>query len=475
MQSSMKYSCIGWESLHFKSAVQQDTKEGFSLKRILCALVTFCLLISCLSTAALALTAEEALGLVDNEESAGSGLSSSYPTLQIGSRDGDDAGAYVVMLQNRLQELGYLTSAADGQFGSMTESAIVSFQETNGLTPTGIADDSTQSLLYSSSAKSAPVEASEDSEILRVQQALSRWGFLVGSVDGVSGNATESAVAEFKNYIYETNRAVYAAYTSPTPAPETTLAPGEQPIALDVPLDAQDNSVNGYTGEITEDLMKFVNGEYPFQAYQMTLQNGSSGPEVWRVQRRLRQLKYLYKPDGSYGSLTEYALKYFQKKNGLPESGIADEATQTKLFSADAIASEEYVFPYKIGIDLSSQMTYVYGWDGSGYNVEVKKFKCSTGMDGYETPVGTYQSGGKVTYGEWYYFTQYNCYAKYAYRIVGGILFHSVLYNSNKKGPTSSSVRNLGKRVSHGCVRLAEENAKWIFDNCPEGTTVVIR
>lgn len=450
------------------------TKEGFSLKRILCALLTLCLLCACMP-GALALTAEEALGLVDSDDAAGSGLAASYPTLQIGSRDGDDAGAYVVMLQNRLQELGYLTSAADGQYGSMTESAIISFQETNGLTPTGIADDSTQSLLYSSSALSAPVKVSEDSDILRVQQALSRWGFLVGYVDGVAGDATETAVAEFKNYIYETNRLAYSAYASPTPAPEATLAPGEQPVAMDVPLDAQDNSVNGYTGEITEEVLKFVSGEYSFQPYQMTLQSGSTGAEVWRVQRRLRQLKYLYKPDGSYGSLTEYAIKYFQRKNGLEETGIADEATQTKLFSSDALASEEYVFPYKLGIDLSAQMTYVYGWDGSGYNVEVKKFKCSTGMEGYETPVGTYQSGGKVTYGEWYYFSQYNCYAKYAYRIVGGILFHSVLYNSNKKGPTSSSVRNLGRPVSHGCVRLAEENAKWIFDNCPEGTTVVIR
>ena len=108
-------------------------------------------------------------------------------------------------------------------------------------------------------------------------------------------------------------------------------------------------------------------------------------------------------------------------------------------------------------------------------NEQLKKFKCSTGMDGYDTPTGTYQSGGKVTFGEWYYFADFNCYAKYAYRIVGGILFHSVLYNSSKKGPTGSSVRALGRKASHGCVRLAEENAKWIFDNCPEGTTVVIR
>ena len=96
-------------------------------------------------------------------------------------------------------------------------------------------------------------------------------------------------------------------------------------------------------------------------------------------------------------------------------------------------------------------------------------------MDGYATPSGTYQAGGRITLDEWYYFKDYNCYAKYAYRIVGGILFHSVLYNANKQGPTNSSVRALGKKASHGCVRLAVDDAKWIYDNCPEGTTVVIR
>lgn len=444
------------------------------MKRVLSIVLTVCLLVA--AVPALALTGEEALGLGDSGGTSSQGASATYPVLQIGSRDGDDAGAYVVMLQNRLLELGYLTSAADGQFGAATETAVLIFQETNGLTPTGIADDSTQSVLYSSAAQRAPAKVSEDSQALRVQQAMSRWGFMVGATDGVVGAATETAVAEFKNYIYNSARLAYASYATPAPTPEATLAPDAQPVAMDVPLEATEApSAGGQSGEITEDVMKFVDGEYAFQVYQQTLQSGSSGPEVWRVQRRLRQLGYLYKPDGSFGALTEYALKYFQRKNNLQETGVADEATQRALFAEEASRSDEYVFPYKLGIDLSEQRVYAYAWDGSGYNKQVQKFKCSTGMDGYETPVGVYQSGGRVTYDEWYYFKQYNCYAKYAYRIVGGILFHSVLYNSNKKGPTKSSVRNLGRRVSHGCVRLAEEDAKWIFDNCPEGTTVVIR
>ena len=445
------------------------------MKRFLSALLIAALMLS--STAALAttLTGAEALGLVDSEEN--SGLSGNYPTLHLGSRDGDDAAAYVVMLQNRLQELGYLSSAADGQYGQLTESAVLAFQEENGLTPTGVADDSTQSILYSTAAKQAPVDtANQDSDAIRLQQKLIVWGFMVGGADGVVGDATKTAVAEFKEYIYASNAALYAAYATPEPTPEPTLAPDAQPVAIDVPLnETVIASESGFDGEITEDIMKFVDGEYPFTIYRQLVQTGDSGAEVWRVQRRLRALGYLYKPDGSYGALTENALKYFQKKNGLQETGAADQATQEKLFSSDALKAEEYVFPYKIGISLDEQRVYVYQWDGSGYNDQIKKFKCSTGMEGYATPTGTYQSGGKVTSGEWYYFADYNCYAKYAYRIVGGILFHSVLYNSNKQGPTNSSVRALGRKASHGCVRLAVDDAKWIFENCPEGTTVIIR
>ena len=32
----------------------------------------------------------------------------------------------------------------------------------------------------------------------------------------------------------------------------------------------------------------------------------------------------------------------------------------------------------------------------------------------------------------------------------------------------------LGMHLSHGCVRLDIDNAKWIYDNIPYGTKVVI-
>ncbi|MEG0134352.1 MAG: L,D-transpeptidase, partial [Clostridium sp.] len=32
----------------------------------------------------------------------------------------------------------------------------------------------------------------------------------------------------------------------------------------------------------------------------------------------------------------------------------------------------------------------------------------------------------------------------------------------------------LGMRISDGCVRLAKENAKWIYDNVPERSSIHI-
>lgn len=458
------------------------------MKKLTCFVLLLCMTFACAN--AYALTGADVLGLnavVDAEDGerftteAVIESVSAYPVLQIGSKDSEDGTPYVLMLQNRLMELGYRIGSVDGQYGSATENAVIAFQDVNGLLTTGIADNQTQTLLFSDEAQRNTDTSAQDADVLRVQQMLTNWGFMTGTCDGIAGKGTETAVAEFKNYIHDTYASVYAQCVTPTPAPVSTPAPGSQPIAEDVPLaqlaenEAEKVEINGYDGKITDDVLGFTDGRYNFQIYQQTLQNGDTGPEVWRVQRRLRQCNYLYKPDGGYGKLTEYAIRYFQRKNNLPETGVADQQTQETLFSANVLYSEEYVSPYKIGVSLDEQRVYVFQWDGSGYTKQIREMKCSSGKKGYATPKGTFSADGKVTSGQWYYFSDYNCYAKYAYRIIGGIMFHSVLYNSSKKGPTNSSVSALGHAASHGCIRLAVNDAEWIFNNCPPGTTVVIR
>lgn len=61
-------------------------------------------------------------------------------------------GEEVQRLQERLISLGYAPGTADGVFGEKTRSALEDFQRTAGLEVTGIADQQTQSLLYSAAA-----------------------------------------------------------------------------------------------------------------------------------------------------------------------------------------------------------------------------------------------------------------------------------------------------------------------------------
>lgn len=82
-------------------------------------------------------------------------------------------------------------------------------------------------------------------------------------------------------------------------------------------------------------------------------------------------------------------------------------------------------------------------------------------VKGEFTIYGRGKSFGSRSYTCWYY-TQF----------YGNYLFHSVLYNRGSM--TQIQDGTLGKQVSHGCVRLDINNAKWLYDNIPNGTKVVI-
>ena len=398
-------------------------------------------------------------------------------------------------IQTKLIELAYLTGVADGINGPATETAILEFQQMHGLEATGVADPQTREVLLGGgqelTVKPTPtpsprVNGTQGSDIELAQQRLAEWGFLEGSVDGHYGDGTEEAVKAFKAYQYERYLDYLEANPTPTPEPTPTPTPEPEPtpdpvtgdlIAIDATLEPTPSPTPTPEpfepdGEITDSLLEIFKTEN-FTVYRETVRNGDTGEEVERVQTRLHQLNYLYSADGTFGDLTENALMYFQRKNNLDQTGVADASTQEVLFSPLAIESEEYVFPYKLLVDLSDRRVYVYRWTGDGYGEQIDSFKCAVGAPSTPTPTGTYQSGGKAG-GRWYYFDEFNCYAQYAYRIVGGILFHSVTYsrpNENSGGSTSS----LGRAASHGCIRLTVSDAKWIYDNCPTGTTVHIR
>lgn len=138
---------------------------------------------------------------------------------------------------------------------------------------------------------------------------------------------------------------------------------------------------------------------------------------------------------------------------------------------ADDNAQDEPEFPYYIRINRKQNCITVYTLDDEGeYTIPYKAMICSTGLYN-ATPRGTYQISTKYLWRELYG----GVYGQYATRIHGGVLFHSVPYYSRSKNALCTDKYNkLGQQASMGCVRLTVEDAKWIAENCPQGTTVEI-
>ena len=125
--------------------------------------------------------------------------------------------------------------------------------------------------------------------------------------------------------------------------------------------------------------------------------------------------------------------------------------------------------PYYIKINRTLNVVMIYGLDNNGnYTNLIKVFTCSTGS---ATPIGIFKTTQKYVWRP----LVGNVYGQYATRIVGSILFHSVPYTKQSKDSLEWEEYNkLGTAASLGCIRLRIIDVKWIYDNCPIGTTVEI-
>ncbi|MEF9973966.1 MAG: L,D-transpeptidase family protein [Clostridia bacterium] len=313
------------------------------------------------------------------------------------------------------------------------------------------------------------VKGMKNDDVKALQEALIAQGFLEGEADGAYGNATVTAINNLKGFLNEQYKKTVpvlpaAVFSDPNATPE--------PVAeIVLPYD-----VNGEADAKIMDALQNVD----FSEFYETLQEGDESGAVKRVQSRLTSLAYLYKgADGAFGKTTADAVAKFQSLNGLAQTGIADKNTQALLFSQNAIVNDTPLHLYKVIVDISSQRVMVYKWNENqqDYTDLEKKFKCSSGTGRTPTPLGTFDE--TVRKGEqWHCFTGYrSTWAQYAIHIdpTGNIMFHSVLYNRKGGRPTSGSVSALGSRASHGCVRLATKDIKWLYNAITDGTTVIIR
>jgi len=98
--------------------------------------------------------------------------------------------------------------------------------------------------------------------------------------------------------------------------------------------------------------------------------------------------------------------------------------------------------------------------------------KCSTGKKSSPTPKGTFHIQNR---GKSFYNASSREGARYwtSFKDWGVYLFHTVPTNAKGKYVVSEA-KKLGKRASHGCVRLSVADAHWIYTHVPAKMKVVI-
>lgn len=435
-----------------------------------------------------------------------------------------DKGDDVAALQGRLRHYGFLAGAVDGMYGSSTQRAVKDFQhhlaeQGQAVEATGAADLGTMALLndpnyqpyLSDLARFATGEA-----VRRLQARLIALGYMEGEPGGIFDEYTEAAATAFEGACglpltgvagREFHALLYRedAPRSPYPVPRT-LTKGDngasvqriQQRLIDLGMlygvagkqydDAMEQALErlaehltalevNWAGEFTDlrtlsvaTQQRLLDGALP--AYRADVGLGSKGAQALRVQRRLNALGYLLHRmvDGRFGKSSVAALKAFQQANGLKDDGKAGALTQNLLFGPDAVENKT---PWRLRVSLEDQKTYAYrlGEDGE-YRLE-RTMICSTGLLDEWTPRGVFLKTGQQE--KWHYFSKYYVWGRYTYYIDGDIMFHSVLFSSRDEASVNpTSVALLGRRASHGCVRLSVEDAKWLYETCPKGTIVIV-
>ena len=393
-----------------------------------------------------------------------------------------DEGEDVLELQTRLQELKYYTGNLSGRYREGTREAVKDFQADYGLEETGVADQTTQSRLYSARYRALRY-GSEGDAVKSLQTRLMELGYYKGKISGNFLGATQKSIREFQE-----NNGITPTGAADPLTQEALFAPGavgknDLPEASRTPVpdgsaflvdDEETAANNGIT--MADNYVEFTK----------QLKSGSSGKLVKQLQQRMTDLGYYSGPvSGNFARQTLRAVKAIQTQNGLKDTGVVDEETWNVIFNDNRVVlpghtpkptPEPTPVPFAITVDVENQVTTVYGRDEEGnYTVPVRRMLCSTGTKANPSDVGDWVLNGR--HARWCVFPKWgNSYARYWTRINASIAFHSVIYTAvSLDAMKTSSYKALGSRASHGCIRLTVEDAKWIYDNIGEGTVVSIR
>jgi peptidoglycan hydrolase-like protein with peptidoglycan-binding domain len=335
-----------------------------------------------------------------------------------------------------LESLGYHPGAVTGQLTRGTESALRRFQAANS-----VAVDERGALGPATSRALSARLGGSTAAVQALQSALTDADVFTGTINGQYDAGTVDAVQALQRragiaddgfYGPRTEAALAAVYVKTDPAPSVTV-PGAAPAL----------PASGDTSEV--------------------LKAGSEGAAVARLQDRLIALGYRPGPaDGSYGAATASAVLAFEKRQGLARDGEAGPSVQNALNDPTGTGPESGPIP-RIDVDIARQIAFVVLPSKQVITLNVSTGSGETysdpsgGTDVAYTPVGTFKVLRKIAGDE---------------RAPLGTL-HNPMYFY--KGWAIHGASNVpAYPASHGCVRISNADADWLFGQIPIGTPVII-
>lgn len=154
----------------------------------------------------------------------------------------------------------------------------------------------------------------------------------------------------------------------------------------------------------------------------------------------------------------------YQRKN-LFQTATKLTHPQVIAEMAARVADEKSATNFLVLVDVDQKMVGVFTRLSNQEPWELTRLmRCSVGAPDSPTPKGTYTVKNRGdsfvnSFGTCYYYVQFE----------GDYCFHSTPVNSQGEADN-----RMGCEVSHGCVRLLQIDAKWVFDHVLDQTKVII-
>ena len=162
-------------------------------------------------------------------------------------------------------------------------------------------------------------------------------------------------------------------------------------------------------------------------------------------------------------SIESFREEYQGDDSEYTSNAILQEITPSNINNISISSKTSYL----VYLNLDKQITYIYEGSNNNWNL-IKEFNSSTGIEGKETPKGIFSVTNR---GDWFYSEEFEQGAKYWVQFMGDYLFHSVPFDESQENIVDYT---LGTPASHGCIRLAVDDAKWLYDNITDNTKIII-